>query len=36
MAVVGMFAQLKVKVRENWRENEDLLDSYGYSGKIRI
>lgn len=27
--------QLKVKVKENWRENEELLDDYGYNGKIR-
>lgn len=26
--------QIKVKVKEDWRGNEELLDQYGYSGKI--
>ncbi|KAL2642636.1 hypothetical protein R1flu_010223 [Riccia fluitans] len=30
-----VYLELKVKVRENWREDDDLLDYYGYNGKIR-
>jgi GTP-binding protein Era len=30
-----VYLELKVKVKENWRENEELLDDYGYNGKIR-
>ncbi|KAL3701128.1 hypothetical protein R1sor_019150 [Riccia sorocarpa] len=31
-----VYLELKVKVRENWREDDELLDYYGYSGKIRF
>ncbi|KAG6550596.1 hypothetical protein Mapa_007849 [Marchantia paleacea] len=30
-----VYLELKVKVRENWREDDELLDYYGYNGKIR-
>jgi len=29
-----VFVEIKVKVKEDWRENEELLDHYGYSGKM--
>ncbi|CAM6124716.1 unnamed protein product [Calypogeia fissa] len=30
-----VYLELKVKVRGKWREDDELLDYYGYSGKIR-
>lgn len=31
-----VFLEIKVKVKEDWRENEELLDHYGYSGKMGL
>ncbi|XP_050230337.1 GTPase ERA-like, chloroplastic [Mercurialis annua] len=30
-----VFLEIEVKVKENWRQNEGLLNHYGYGGKIR-
>lgn len=32
--LLNCVVQIKVKVKEDWRGNEELLDQYGYSGKI--
>ena len=28
--------QVEVKVKENWRQDEGLLQRYGYGGKIQV
>ncbi|PKA62017.1 GTP-binding protein ERG [Apostasia shenzhenica] len=32
----NVYLEVEVKVKENWRQDEDLLKHYGYGGQIRI